>query len=90
MIRFLIVLVLAFVTVTASAEPLPLGAHSRADELRLRRGDVDAARHIERKRIRLESERLKLDSARIQLDNGKIERERRAPKSRYNLPLIGE
>ena len=86
----LIPLLLAMLAPATPAEPLPLGAESRADQLRLQRGDVDAARHLERERIRLETEQLRLDNARIQLDNEKIERERREPKSRHNLPLIGE
>ena len=87
---YLIALLLVVLAPSVPAEPLPLGAESRADQLRLRRGDVDAARHMERERIRLKSERLRLDSARIQLDNETIERKRRGPKSRHNLPLIGE
>ncbi len=83
-------LIVAMLTPGVRAETLPLGAESRADELRLQRGDVDAASYVERERIRLETEQLRLDSTRRQLDNEKNDRQRSAGTTRYRLPLIGE
>jgi hypothetical protein len=85
MSRILIAISLACLAANVPAEPLPLGAHSRADELRLRRADADVARRLESERIRLETERLRMESARLRLEYEKIESQRRELKSRYRF-----
>ena len=75
-------LVVMLFGLVAGAQELPGGAESRADELRLRRGAPDIARHLERERLRLESDRLQLESARLRLDVESTERKRREVESR--------
>ena len=88
--RFLFMLTLASLAATVPAEPLPRGAYSRADELRLRRADAAVVQHLESERFRLETERLRLESAQMRIEDEKLERARHEQKSRHRLPLLGE
>ena len=88
--RLLFALILASLASTASAEPLPRGAHSRADELRARRADTAVVRHLDNEQLRLESGRRHQENARMRLERETLERGHGEVNTRHRLPLLGE